>query len=107
MLRIYADALNVVRELAPYVAEIDRNDPDLTRQLKARCSIPLNIAEGSHARGARRNLHYGYAKGSANECIAMLETAHASGYIRLLPENVIRQLRMIIGTLFMCIGGHR
>ena len=100
MLKIYGDALEVVRELVPIVDEIDRHDPDLTRQLKkARSSIPLNIAEGSHARGARRNLHYGYAKGSANECIAVLESAHAAGYID--------RLRKIIGTLYNCIGGHR
>lgn len=73
MLKIYTEALEVVRELVPVVNQRDRCDPDLARQLKkARSSIPLNIAEGSHARGARRNLHYGYAKGSANECIAVL-----------------------------------
>ncbi len=108
MLKIYADALEVVRELVPYVAEIDRHDPDLTRQLKkARTSIPLNIAEGSHARGARRNVHYSFAKGSANECIAVLEAAHASGYIRTLPAPIIEKLRKIMGTLYNCIGGHR
>ncbi len=108
MLKIYADALEVVSELVPIVAQLDRQDPDLARQLrKARSSIPLNIAEGSHARGARRNLHYGYAKGSANECIAVLETAHAAGYIRTTPETIVRQLRKIIGTLYNCIGGHR
>ncbi len=108
MLKIYAEALEVVRELVPYVAEIDRQDPDLSRQLKrARSSIPLNIAEGSHARGGRRNLHYGYAKGSANECIAILESGHAAGYIRAPPEAVIDKLRKIIGTLYRCIGGHR
>ena len=108
MLRIYQDALEVVRELVPLVAQIDRHDVDLARQLKkARSSIPLNVAEGSHARGARRNLHYGYAKGSANECIAVLESAHAAGYIQVLPESVIDRLRKIIGTLYRCIGGHR
>jgi four helix bundle protein len=108
MLRIYTDALEVVRELVPFVAQIDRHDGDLARQLKkARSSIPLNVAEGSHARGARRNLHYGFAKGSANECIAVLESAHAAGYIADLPEAVIDRLRKIIGTLYRCIGGHR
>jgi len=108
MLRIYSEALEVVRELAPQVAEIGRHDPDLSRQLKkARTSIALNIAEGSHARGARRNLHYGFAKGSANECIAVLEAAHASGYIRALPAPIIDRLRKIMGTLYNCIGGHR
>jgi four helix bundle protein len=108
MLKIYGDALDVVRESVALMAQIDRHDPDLARQLrKARSSIPLNVAEGSHARGARRNLHYGYAKGSANECIAILESAHAAGYIRELPESVIDKLRKIIGTLYRCIGGHR
>lgn len=108
MLKIYTEALEVVRELVPVVNAIDRCDPDLARQLKkARSSIPLNIAEGSHARGARRNLHYGYAKGSANECIAVLESAHAAGYIRALPEMIIDKLRKIIGTLYNCVGSHR
>jgi len=108
MLRVYGDALEVVAELAPFVAQIDRHDPDLSRQLKkARCSMPLNIGEGSHARGARRNLHYGYAKGSAQESIAVLETAHACGYINAVPQAIVEKLRKIIGTLYKCIGGHR
>jgi four helix bundle protein len=108
MLKIYSDAILVVREMVPVVAVLERVDPDLGRQLKkARTSIPLNIAEGSHARGARRNLHYGYAQGSANECIAVLESAHAAGYIGALPEPIIDRLRRIIGTLYNCIGGHR
>jgi four helix bundle protein len=108
MLKIYVDALDVVRETNAIVAQLDRRDPDLSRQLKkARSSIPLNIAEGSHARGARRNLHYGYAKGSANECIAVLESAQASGYIAELPPALVAKLRKIIGTLYNCIGGHR
>ena len=108
MLKIYEPSLEVVAKLVPVVAAIDRHDGDLARQLKkARSSMPLNIAEGSHARGARRNLHYGYAKGSAQESIAILETAVASQYIRVAPVDVIEQLRKIIGTLYKCIGGHR
>ena len=108
MLKIYDVSVEVVKRLVPVVAEIDRKDPDLARQLKkARSSIPLNVSEGSHARGARRNLHYGYAKGSAQECIAILDTAVASQYIKRAPEDVIPMLRQIIGTLYNCIGGHR
>ena len=107
MLRVYDDALEVVRRTNGVVAAIERHDPDLARQLrKARCSIPSNLGEGSHARGARRNLHYGYAKGSAQESIAILETAHACGYIQV-PSDVVELLRKIIGTLFKCIGSHR
>ena len=108
MLKIYELSLVVVAKLVPVVAAIDRHDGDLARQLKkARSSIPLNIAEGSHARGGKRNLHYGYAKGSAQESIAILETAVASQYIKVAPAEVIEQLRKIIGTLYKCIGGHR
>ena len=108
MLKIYQDALEVVRLTNGMVAEIDRHDPDLARQLrKARSSMPLNVAEGSHARGARRNQHYGYAKGSAQESIAILETAHACGYIKEVPAPTVDKLRKIVGTLYKCIGGHR
>src|SRR3954452_10344363 len=83
MLKIYDVSLEVVKRLVPVLAAIDRHDPDLARQLKkARSSIPLNVSEGSHARGGRRNLHYGHAKGSAQECIGILETAVAAQYIK-------------------------
>ena len=108
MLRILEDALEVVRMTNGIVAVIERHDGDLARQLrKARCSIPLNVSEGSHARGARRNLHYGYAKGSAQDSIGILRTAQACGYIKEVPVDVVDKLDKIVGTLFKCIGGHR
>ena len=108
MLKIYQDALEVVRMTNGVVAVLERHDPDLARQLKkARCSIPLNISEGSHAQGARRNVHYGYAKGSAQESIGILETAQACRYLNEVPADVIDKLRKIVGTLCKCIGGHR
>src|SRR3954463_3860046 len=108
MLEIYGVSQEVVKKLVPVLAVIDRHDPDLGRQLKkARSSIPLNISEGSHARGGKRNLHYGYAKGSAQECIGILETAVAANYIREAPADLVEMLRHIIGTLYKCIGGHR
>jgi four helix bundle protein len=108
MLRVYRDALDVVGELVPYLEAIERRDVDLGRQLKkARSSMPLNIAEGSNARGGRRNLHYSFALGSGDECIAVLETAFASKYINELPLEIIEKLRKIIGTLHKCIHGSR
>lgn len=106
MLRIYEDALWVVKATVPVVAGLERRDADLANQLKrARASIPLNIAEGSHARGKRRAQHYSYAMGSANECTSVLHTALASGYIDELPTELIARLRKIIGTLYNVIGG--
>ncbi len=105
-LRIYADALWVVKALVPIVATLERRDSDLATQLKkARASIPLNIAEGSHARGKRRSQHYSYAMGSANESVSVLETAVASAYLEELPTEIVERLRKIIGTLHKCIGG--
>jgi four helix bundle protein len=105
MLRIYETGLEVVRRLVPIVAELERKDPELATQLKkARSSITLNIGEGSHAQGKRRNQNYGYAKGSAQESIAILETAVAAEYIKVAPVDLIEMLRKIVGTLHKCIG---
>ena len=108
MLRVYEDALEVVRGTVGIVREIERHDADLGKQLKrARSSVALNISEGSFAQGGRRAVHYGYAKGSAQESIAILETAQASGYVARVPEDVIERLRKIIGTLSKCTPGKR
>lgn len=106
MLRVYEDALWVVKALVPVVAGLERRDPDLANQLKrARASIPLNIAEGSHARGKRRNQHYSYAMGSANESMSVLHTAVASDYLAEAPVEIIDRLDKIIATLHNVIGG--
>jgi four helix bundle protein len=81
MLRIYRDALELVRAMAPIVGKISRADSDLGRQLRrAMSSVVLNTAEGSAQRGARKQLHYSIALGSARESWAAIETAAAWGY---------------------------
>ena len=108
MLRVYSVAIEVVRRLNAVIVEINAHDRDLAEQLKrARSSIALNISEGSGARGRKRSLHYSYAKGSAHECLAILETAVAAEYITHANDEVTAMLRQIIGTLYRCIGGHR
>jgi four helix bundle protein len=108
MLRIYEVAVEVVRRLNVVIVAIGAHDRDLADQLKrARSSITLNISEGSSARGKKRELHYTYAKGSANECVAILETAVAAEYLERVDAELVAMLRQIIGTLYRCIGGHR
>jgi len=108
MLRIYGVAVEVVAGLNGVIVEIKAHDRELADQLKrARSSITLNISEGSSARGRKRELHYSYAKGSAHECVAILETAVAAEYITRVDEKLVAKLRQIIGTLYRCIGGHR
>lgn len=55
MLRIYPVILGVLRELRALIAQIERRDSDLTRQLR-RCaaSIALSVGEGMYSRGKIR-----------------------------------------------------
>lgn len=105
MLRIYEDALWVVKALVPVVAGLERKDADLANQLKrARASITLNLAEGCHASGKRRTQHYGYALGSANESRSVLQTAVACEYIHEAPVEILDRLDKIVATLHKIVG---
>jgi len=100
MLRIHDVALELVREVAPLATAIGRHDASLSKQFRnAMSSVPLNIAEGSDARGARRTSHYQIALGSAREALSALHTAAAWGYIGTLPGDVTRRFDHIIGVL--------
>ena len=82
MLRIYPVILEVLRELRALIAQIERRDSDLTRQLR-RCaaSIALNVGEGMYSRGKIRGARYHTALGSAREALSCLEVACALGYV--------------------------
>ena len=100
MLRIHETALELVRDVAPIAGAIGRCDADLARQLRrALSSVPLNIAEASDQRGARRASHYSIALGSAREALSALRTAEAWGYVGDLPEGVVAQFHQVIGVL--------
>src|SRR5260370_33174355 len=75
MLRIYSTVIEVLRMLRPVIAEIERHDRDLARQLRrASGSIALNVAEGSGSHGGTRTERYRNALGSAREagaCVAV------------------------------------
>ena len=102
MLRIYEVVLDVVRDLNPVVAVLERKDKALADQLnRARTSIPLNLREGSHGRGKARAHRYSLASGSADECIAILDVAVACGYLGPQPA-LHTKLQHIIGTLMKC-----
>jgi four helix bundle protein len=100
MLRIHETCLELIRMVAPIAANIGRHDPDLARQLRrALTSVPLNIAEASDQRGARRNNHYALALGSSREALSAIEVAIAWRYIPE-PDPLLRQtFDQVIGTL--------
>lgn len=100
MLRIYPVVLDVIRQLRPVMAVIDRKDRDLGRQLR-RCSASVgqNLAEGMYSRGRNRAAKYHVALGSARELMACLELADAFGYTAPLDPERRAAFNRIIGTL--------
>lgn len=106
MLRIYPVVLEVLGELRALIAQIERRDTDLTRQLR-RCasSIALNTAEGMYSRGKNRQARYHTALGSAREALACLEVARALGYVRSLDPTIVARLNRIIGTFVRLVAG--
>jgi four helix bundle protein len=100
MLRIYQDAVEMVRDAGVAAQQIAKHDRDLTRQLRrAAVSVPLNIAEGSGVRGGNRRLRYETALGSVNEVGACLDCAEALGYLAAVPSRTRDRLRHITGVL--------
>ncbi|TNF25874.1 MAG: four helix bundle protein [Deltaproteobacteria bacterium] len=100
MLRIYPVALQLAADAARAAELIARKDPDLARQLRrASVSVPLNIAEGSRARGRNRNARYSDALGSALETRACYDVAAVVNYMPEPSDEVRQRLARIIGTL--------
>jgi four helix bundle protein len=101
VLRVYEDALAVLRLLKPTMLEIGRRDSDLFRQLR-RCgaSMVLNIAEGSYARMGNQKALFAVALGSAKETRACIDVAAALGYVAGVEAEVEARLERIGGVLY-------
>ncbi len=105
MLRIYPVLLEVIAMLRPVVAQLERTEPDLARQLRrASSSIALNVAEGMYSRGKNRGSRYHTALGSARETMACIEVAVAAGYIASADAAVMERLHQVSGTLVRLLG---
>ena len=104
MLRIHETAIELVRDVMVLVRQIEREDPDLGRQMRRSVmSTPLNIAEGSDQAGKRRGMHYRIALGSARETWAALRVAEAAGYVAAPSAELTRRFDTVIGTLHRCL----
>ena len=100
MLRIYSTVIEVLRMVRPVIAEIERHDRDLARQLRrASASIALNVAEGSGSHGGTRTERYRNALGSARETGACLDVAEALGYVRRIDAALLGRLDHVRATL--------
>ena len=100
MLRVYGDAVGLIRDLAPVVRALARKDGALADQLRrALASVPLNLAEGSMLSGKNRNLRYRTAMGSLVEALACLEVAEALGDLPEVEMGLRDRFEKIKATL--------
>ncbi len=101
MLRVYDEVLWVIVALRGALAEIEKRDSDLARQMRrAAASVALNIAEGNGSRGRNRGARFHTALGSMRETRACLDVAKAFGYIESIDAQVAQQLDGICGSLY-------
>lgn len=100
MLKIYAVILQLVQELRPILARLQRCDPDLARQMRrASSSMILNTAEGSYSQGRNKRARYYTALGSTREALACVEAGIALGYVESLDARTADRFQHVIGTL--------
>jgi len=100
MLRIYDDALAIVRSLVPVVEAIRRKQPSLADQLdRAADSTVLGIAEGSRSAGKSRALHYTRGAASMDEAIGCIDLALAKGHVPAFDEALRQSMKRVVGTL--------
>lgn len=75
-------AIELVRELRPIVAELQKRDANLADQLRrAATSVVANLAEGQRRLKGNKQRAYEIAHGEAREVLGCLECAEAWGYI--------------------------
>ena len=99
-LKIYPVVLELVREMAPSMAELKRHSAALGDQFeRALLSTVLNLAEGSYSRGRNRQARYQTAAASAREALACWESAEALGWVGPLDAKRGALFQRVIGTL--------
>jgi len=108
MLKVYPVVIEFISALRPLLAQIERRDRDLGRQLRrASSSVALNLAEGMYSRGELRTARYHSALGSMRESYSCLEVAQAFGYVHALESVMLERVNRITGTLVRLVEGKR
>jgi four helix bundle protein len=99
MLRIYSDAIEVIRLLEPVLSQVKARNPNLADQCdRASVSVALNVSEGAGQRGGNRRQRYLTALGEAREVWGASDVIEAKGLAHIGPE-IRSRLNKIIGTL--------
>jgi len=104
MLRIHAVCIELLRDIRPFIEQIEKYDRDQARQLRrSATSIVLNLAEGEGSRGGTRRVRYDSALGSSRETLANLQVAEALGYPDSLDAELLDRFDRVNATLFNLI----
>ena len=99
MLRIYADAIEVIRLLHPVLEQVKLKNASLADQCdRASTSVALNLSEGAGQRGGNRRQRYLTALGEAREVWAGCDVIEAKRLAEVGSE-IRGRLDKIIGTL--------
>ena len=100
MLRIYEDAVWMVREVYGVARVVERVDGDLARQMRrSSASVALNVSEGNYSRKGSRMARWQDAMGSANETRSALQVAEAVG-LATPSAALMDRLDKIVATLW-------
>ena len=100
MLRIYDDALWMVREVYAVAKVVERHDGDLARQMRrSSSSVVLNLSEGCYSRKGSRIARWSDAMGSANETRSALQVAEAVQLAQPRAE-LLDRLDKLVATLW-------
>ena len=100
-LDVYRCAVQFLALSASLAGHVPRGHAELSDQLRrAALSVPLNIAEGSGKGDRDATRYYRIARGSALECVAILDALEALGFAastellegRELLERVVAML---------------
>jgi len=99
-LRIYAVAIEMVREVRPLMERIGKRDSNLADQLRrAAASVPLNLHEGAYSQGGNVRARFHNALGSAAEVRACLDVAEALGYVEQVDPVLRDTIDHVVATL--------
>lgn len=99
--------LEVIAQLRPLVARIQRRDRSLAQQLqRAASSVALNIGEAEYSDPGNRRARFHTAAGSAGETRTAVQVAVAWGYFsEAHAQPVLQRLDRIVAMLWRLSRG--
>jgi four helix bundle protein len=99
-LKIYPVIVQLLSDLRPVLARLQKCDPDLARQARrAGSSMVLNTSEGAYSQGRNKRARYFIALGSTREVLSCVEIGIALGYVDVVDAATLDRFQHVLGTL--------